>query len=403
LQDSLLKGVLKITRLYAMNQYSQKKCVMIIAGEASGDLHGAKLVQGMLDRDPSIFFVGIGGRELRAAGVRILVDAAELAVVGISEVLSKGLSLVKGMSKATKLLKTLKPDLLILIDFPDFNLHMAAKAKPMGIPVLYYISPQLWAWRRGRINKIKTRVDHMAVILPFEEAFYRKHNVPVTFVGHPLLDERKLLENKKPPDRDIEKRVIGILPGSRDKEVLRHLPVMLSSAALLAQHIKDVRFMVSLAPTVNGALFDRIIGAYPALDGLTVTSEHVSEIFRQSRLVIAVSGTVTLEAAISGTPTVIIYKVSPFSYWIGRALVHVDHIGLVNLIGQKRIVPELVQNEVTPENIAAHVLNILNDPGVLNQTISELAEAGRRLGTAGASKRTAEIALELMNSRAANS
>jgi len=220
-------------QLDTVNRKPEKKCVMIIAGEASGDLHGSKLVKAMLDQDPSIYFMGIGGRALREAGVRILVEASTLSVVGITEVLSKGRSLLRGIAKATKLIKIMNPDLLILIDFPDFNLHMAAKAKKLGIPVLYYISPQFWAWRQGRIKKIKKRVDHMAVILPFEEAFYRQHGVPVTFVGHPLLDDRKLLDNKKRVDTETEEPVIGLLPGSRDKEVSRHLPVMLAAAELL--------------------------------------------------------------------------------------------------------------------------------------------------------------------------
>jgi lipid-A-disaccharide synthase len=386
-----------------MKPHSEKKCVMIIAGEASADLHGSRLVKAMLDREPSIYFIGIGGQALREAGVRILVEASTLAVVGITEVLSKGRSLLRGIAKATKLIKILNPDLLILIDFPDFNLHMAAKAKKLGVPVLYYISPQIWAWRRGRIKKIKKRVDHMAVILPFEEAFYRERGVPATFVGHPLLDDRKLLDGKKTADTEIREPVIGLLPGSRDKEVSRHLPIILAAAECLSRHMGNIRFIVSQAPTVDPSLFENILKKYETLDGLTVTTEHVSEIFRKSRLVVAVSGTVTLEAALSGTPTVIIYKVSPFSYWMGRALIQVEHIGLVNLIAEKRIVPELIQKEVTPENIADHILNMLNDPEQLKETISELGLAQGKLGKPGASERVADIAFNLMNSRAANS
>jgi lipid-A-disaccharide synthase len=403
LQDSLLKGILKIAGGDAMNPYSQKKCVMIVAGEASGDLHGAKLVRAMLTQDPSLFFVGIGGSELRSAGVRILVDAAELAVVGITEVLSKGLSLLKSVSSATRLLKTLVPELLILIDFPDFNLHLAAKARKLGIPVLYYISPQVWAWRRGRIEKIKKCVDHMAVILPFEETFYREHDVPVTFVGHPLLDGRKAPGDKKEPNTVTEEPVIGLLPGSRDKEVSRHLPIMLAAAGLLSRRYETIRFVLSQASTVAPSLFENIVKKHEMRGRLTVTTEHVGEIFRKSHLVVAVSGTVTLEAALSGTPAVIIYRVSPFSYWVGRMLVQVEHIGLVNLIAGKRIVPELIQKEVTPENIAGHVLAMLNVPEALKETAAELLLVQARLGHPGASERVADIAFNLMNSRAANS
>ena len=379
-----------------MTAHSEKKCIMIVAGEASGDLHGAKLVRAMLAQDPSLFFVGIGGSRLRSAGVRIVVDAAQLAVVGITEVFAKGLSLLKGVSSAKRLLKTLAPDLLILIDFPDFNLHLAAKAKRIGIPVLYYISPQIWAWRQGRIRQIKSRVDHMAVILPFEEAFYRQHQVPATFVGHPLLDEREPVTASEKAPQKIQAPLIGLLPGSRDKEVLRHLPVMLKCATLLRRHFKQIRFVVSRAPTVSGALFDDIMGEFSHGEAMTVFGGPVGEIFEQSRMVIAVSGTVTLEAALTGTPTVIIYKVSPVSYWIGMRLVRVEHIGLINLIAEKRIVPELVQQEVTPENIFKHVEAMLQNPEQFEETVAELLRAAGRLGKPGASKRTAALAMKLI-------
>ena len=385
-----------------MSRHPEKKCVMIIAGEASGDHHGSRLVTSMLARDPSIYFMGIGGRALRKAGVRIFVEASTLGVVGITEVLSKGRSLLKGLSTASGLIRFLNPDLLILIDFPDFNLYMAAKAKKLGIPVLYYVSPQIWAWRQGRIKKIKKRVDHMAVILPFEEAFYREHDVPATFVGHPLLDDRTLRHDNQKADTGNEKPMIGLLPGSRDKEVSRHLPVMLAAAERLQAQMGNIRFIVSQAPTVDPSLFESILEKYNTLNGLVKTREHVGSVFEKSRLVVAVSGTVTLEAALSGTPTVIIYKVSPFSYWIGKALIHVEHIGLVNLIAEKRIVPELIQNEVTPENIADHVMNMLNHPEQMEETVSELIQARNRLGKPGASDRVADIAFNLINSRTAN-
>jgi lipid-A-disaccharide synthase len=379
-----------------MSRQNEKKCIMIVAGEASGDLHGAKLVRAMLARDPSLFFVGIGGSELRSAGVRILVDASELAVVGITEVLSKGFSLIKGLSGATRLLKTLTPDLLILIDFPDFNLHLAAKAKNMGIPVLYYISPQVWAWRRRRIRQIRARVDHMAVILPFEADFYRQYQVPVTFVGHPLLDERKTLKAFEKQPQNTEPPVIGLLPGSRDKEVSRHLPVMLQTTALLRRHFEKMRFVVSRAPTVSETLFADVMAEHGHGDAVDVSTGKVSEIFEQSRMVIAVSGTVTLEAALTGTPAVIIYKVSPLSYWVGKQLIRVEHIGLINLIAGKRVVPELVQQAVTPENIVAHVLAMLQNPEQFEKTVAELGKAGKRLGKPGASERAAALAMELI-------
>jgi lipid-A-disaccharide synthase len=372
---------------------------MIIAGEASGDLHGAKLVEAMLARDPSLFFCGVGGRALQAAGVRILVEASDLAVVGITEVFSKIGSLLKGISRVKKLLKSLKPDLLIIIDFPDFNLHAAAIAKQQGIPVFYYISPQVWAWRKGRVKKIKRLVDHVGVILPFEEAFYREHDVPVTFVGHPLLDETFYSKRDKTGlDRHAEP-LIGLLPGSRDKEVIRNLPAMLEAAARIRQRFPDIRFCVSHAPTVEKKLMNRIMGKFRYGNEISVSTEHVRTIFERSRLVIAVSGTVTLEAAISGTPTVIIYSVSPLSYWIGRALISVKHIGLINLIAGKEIVPELIQKDAAPEHIAECVIALLNKPEKLENMCADLLLAQERLGAPGASRRAAALAFELLEHR----
>jgi len=372
---------------------------MIIAGEASGDLHGAKLVEAMLERDPSLFFCGVGGRALREAGVRILVEASELAVVGITEVFSKMGSLLKGASRVKKLLKNLKPDLLIIIDFPDFNLHAAAIAKKQGIPVFYYISPQVWAWRKGRVKKIKRLVDHVGVILPFEEVFYKEHDVPVTFVGHPLLDETFYgKRDQTGSDRHAES-VIGLLPGSRDKEVIRNLPAMLEAAMHIRKEYPEIRFCVSHAPTVQKSLIDGILEKFRYGNEIVVSTEHVRTILELSRLVVAVSGTVPLEAAISGTPTVIVYSVSSLSYWIGRAMIKVKHIGLINLIAGKEIVPELIQDKAAPEQIAACVTELLKKPEKLENMRSELLKTRECLGDPGASERAAALAFELLEYR----
>ena len=369
---------------------------MIIAGEASGDLHGAKLVEAMLARDPSLFICGVGGRALRKAGVRILVEASELSVVGITEVFSKIRSLWKGASRVKKLLKSLNPDLLIIIDFPDFNLHAAAVAKRQGIPVFFYIRPQIWAWRTGRVKKIKRLVDHVGVILPFEEDFYHQYDVPVTFVGHPLLDQDVYVQKNHDIHGDDTDTIIGLLPGSRDKEVFRNLPVMLAAAALIQQRYPNIRFVVSRAPSVAPEPMDRIVDSSDSQIDAHITTDPVGKVFQGCRLVIAVSGTVTLEAALSTTPTVIIYSVSALSYWIGRVLIQVEHIGLINLIAGKEIVPELIQKDAAPKPIADCVLSLLDNPDRLQGMHSELIEARDRLGGPGASQRAADLALNIL-------
>jgi len=379
-----------------MNSVSKQACVAIIAGEASGDQHGAKLVEAMLKKNPALFFCGIGGPALRHAGVRILVDAAELTVVGITEVFDKLPGILKGMGTIKKLLKSLKPELLILIDFPDFNLHIAATAKKIGIPVLYYISPQIWAWRRGRVKRIGKLVDHMAVILPFEQPFYREHNVPATFVGHPLLDSPLPTSEQVMAGGAEGQTTIGLVPGSRDNEISRHLPVMLDTADILKDRLKHATFIISHAPSVERNQIEAIVAEHSCRMDVEIVSDRIDTVFGRSDIIVAASGTVTLQAAIHGTPMVIIYKVSPISFMLGRALVRVPHIGLVNLVAGEQFVPEFVQNGASPENIASSVENMLKDIDKLNHLKRQLFGLRDVLGGAGASDRVADIALGML-------
>ena len=379
-----------------MKPVTTQFCVAILAGEASGDQHGAKLVSAMLKKYPALFFCGMGGDALRQAGVRIVMEASELTVVGITEVFAKIPAILKGMARIKKLLKSLRPDLLILIDFPDFNLHIAAVAKRLDIPVLYYISPQIWAWRQGRVKRIGKRVDHMAVILPFEERFYKEHNVPVTFVGHPLLDTdlpaADPVLNTDPDDGTV----IGLVPGSRDNEIIRHLPVMLDTAELLKERLKRVTFIISHAPSVERQRIQGVLDGHRLRAEIEVVSGAVEKVFERCDIIVAASGTVTLQAAIHGTPMVIIYKVSPISFWLGRALVRVPNIGLVNLVAGEQLVPELVQDEACAENIASALEYLLNDAGRLNHLKQQLFALRNVLGEGGASERVADLALEML-------
>ncbi len=372
---------------------------MIIAGETSGDLHGAKLVKAMQKRNKGLFFFGIGGQALKETGVDILIDAREISVVGITEVFSKIPNILRSLRMVKKTFKTMRPDLLILIDFPDFNLHVAAKAKKMGTPVLYYISPQIWAWRPGRVKKIDKLVDHMAVILPFEEDFYRKQKIPVTFVGHPLL------ENSLPTKQRIEDKwmedipAIGLLPGSRHGEIERHLPVMIDAARILLKKIETIKFIISLSPDVEEKHVKEIVKKHKGEADFEIATGNVRKVFERSKVVMAASGTVTLESAISGMPMVIIYKVSPVSFWLGKAMIRVKNIGLVNLIAGKEIVPELIQEEASSTRIADTVFKMLSDPSGLKQLSLELLAIRDKLGGPGASERVADIAFRMLGEK----
>ena len=382
-----------------MDCFSKKKRVMIIAGETSGDMHGAKLVGAMQKKNKDLFFCGIGGKALREAGVNILIDAHEISVVGITEVFSKIPNILKSLRMVKKTFKAMRPDLLILIDFPDFNLHVAGTAKKMGIPVLYYISPQIWAWRPGRAKKIDKLVDHMAVILPFEEDFYRKHRIPVTFVGHPLM------ENNLPAKQEIEDKwmgdipVIGLLPGSRRGEIERHLPVMINAARILLKKVKIIKFIISLSPDVEEKHVKEIVQKHKGEADFEISAGDVRKVLAQSKIVMAASGTVTLESAISGTPMVVIYKVSPLSYRLGKAMIRVENIGLVNLIAGKKIVPELIQEEASATRIADTVIKMLSDPLGLKQLSLELLSLRDKLGGPGASGRVADIAFHMLDEK----
>ena len=374
------------------------KRVLIIAGEASGDLYGGNLVKAIRTVDPSICFLGVGGSRMKEAGVRLLRHAEEMAVVGLPGV-KRLLTILEAFREVSASLTQWRPELLILIDYPEFNLMLAGRAKRHGIPVMYYVSPQIWAWRSGRINTIRSRVDRMVVILPFEEKLYQKAGVRVSFVGHPLLDiiapenEEGLFGQRY--GKNGSRRLIGLLPGSRSSEVSRLLPVMLDAAAILVDKIPKVHFLVPLAPTIGREEI------YPYLNGrnlpLTVVEGSTHEVIRACELVLAASGTVTLEAAILGTPLVVVYKVNPLTYWLGKRLVKVNHLALANIIAGETVAPEFIQHEATPELVARESMKIFNDNQRREWIKRRLQDVREQLGTPGASERAAAIALELMD------
>lgn len=381
-----------------MNQSFSDRYVMLIAGEASGDLHGASVVKA-LKKKTGLKFIGIGSKALRKEGVRIVMDSHELSVVGITEVFSKLPHILKGIRTAKKAISQFRPDLLILVDFPDFNLFIAGIAKRMGIPILYYISPQVWAWRSGRVKKIRRLVDHMAVILPFEADFYRKHGISATFVGHPLLDTVRPLSQAIFEKNISEPPVLGLLPGSRDKEIFNHLPVMLDAARRLKVHFPDLKVLVSLSSFLDRRFVEEIIEKYQGSLKVELVEGGAANTFNQSTVLVAVSGTVTLEAALAGIPMVIVYRVSPLSYRLGKALIRVKYISLVNLIARRELLPELIQEKATSENIFLAVKNMLDNPGRLALLNKQLRWMRNAFGGPGASDRVADIALDMIKSK----
>jgi len=372
--------------------------VMIVAGEASGDLHGGNLVRAMRRIDPDLRFSGVGGKNMREAGVVLLAEAADMAVVGLTEVIFKLGMILRVMSRLKASLKKDQPDLVILIDYPDFNLPLARAARKRGIKVLYYISPQVWAWRKGRIETIRKSVDRMVVILPFEEKFYRDAGVDVTFVGHPLLDEvRKKYTQPEALKRfglQEEAITVAVLPGSRRSEVAVLLPEMLRACRILTEKISPLQFILPIAGTLDPTFIRDILRQFPVR--VNVIPDEIYDVIAVADAAIVASGTATLETALLEIPMVVVYKVSGVSYAIGRRFICVDHISLVNLIAGRAVVPELIQAEATPERIAAEVREIVTRRGKAREMKSALAEIRGKLGTPGASQRTARIACDML-------
>ena len=376
--------------------------VMIVAGEASGDMHGAGLVRALHRLDPNLRFSGMGGRELRAAGVEILVDAAGMAVVGAVEVLSHLGEILRARRSLIARLHSDRPDLLILIDYPDFNLLLAKQAKKLGIPVLYYISPQIWAWRKSRVHKIARLTDRVAVILPFEQAFYATSGYQVDFVGHPLLDsvrpQMSPAEFRQSLGIEADRSLVGLLPGSRRKEIAALLPDFLAAAALMAERHPNFTFLLPLAPTIDRSLLDSHgLAAYQKRLDIRVVSEDRYTMMTACDAAVAASGTVLLELAILGVPCVATYRVSPLTYILGRLLIRgIRFFSLVNLIAEREIIPELLQDAVTPERIAQELQPLLHQSPARNAMRQGFSEVCQRLGGPGASQRAAQVALQLL-------
>lgn len=374
------------------------KTIMIVAGEASGDMHGAHLVREMLKIDPLLRFYGIGGNKMKAQGVELLAAASDMAVVGLTEVVFKLKKILHIMRMMKKSMDERRPDLVILIDYPDFNLALAKAAAKKKLKVFYYISPQVWAWRKGRIKQIKETVSTMAVILPFEVETYRHEGFEVNYVGHPLLDVMQSDYSKKESRKKFglaeDKTTVGILPGSRLSEIKRLLPELLQAGCLMIKDMPDLQFILPLADTLEEKSVKDMIDAF-GID-IKVVSGCTYEVISCADLALVCSGTATLETGLLKVPMVIVYKISLLSYLIGRLFVRVKNIGLVNIVAGKTVVPELVQRDASGPRIAREALSILKDENRKRQIAGELEHIRAKLGKPGTAERTAQLAVDML-------
>lgn len=370
--------------------------LFVSAGEASGDLHGSRLVSEILKRNPTARVDAMGGARLREAGATVLVDYRDLALIGVVQVLPKARTLYRAWRRLRHHLETHRPDLVVLIDFPDFNFLLGRTAHALGLKVFYYISPQVWAWRSGRVRSLKRFTDAMAVILPFEEAFYRKRGMTVRFVGHPLVDEVRSVEDRAACRRFLslgDEPVVCLLPGSRQGEVRTFVPILLDAAARIKRACPSAQMILAVAPGLDPDGIASLIRE-PSVPLRWVRGDTYRAI-RAADAAMAVSGTVTLESALLGTPLVVVYKVSPVEYHLGRWLIRVPSIALPNVILGRRVCPELIQDEARPERIAEEVLELIRNPERAEAQRRCFQRLGRMLGEPGAAGRAATMALDL--------
>jgi len=373
--------------------------VLVVAGEASGDLHGSNLVRALKRRRPEVRLIGAGGERMREAGVELVRDATKHATVGIVEAFRNVASYAKLYRLLVSSLRHDRPDVVVLIDLPDFNIKFGRHVRDCGIPLVYYISPQVWAWRAGRVKTLARLVSRMLVIFEFEEAIYRKAGVDVRFVGHPLLDvidaggfRTDLRARLEVPAGGA---LIGLLPASRKEQFGRHAPLLLEASARIRERLPETRFALACAPTLDGALARRAVDQSGAT-GVTVVERQSYEVMAASDLLLMASGTATVEATLFGTPMIVTYKTSALNAMVFRTMSRVKHISMANIIEGREVIPEFIQRRARPELIAAEAVSML-DGGRLKQMRQELARVRAKLGGPGASDRAAAEVLSFVS------
>jgi lipid-A-disaccharide synthase len=374
---------------------------MISCGEPSGDIYAAELARHIRLQEPSAVITGFGGERLRAAGAELLGDFSGLSVTGLLEVvhiLPRTLQIYRRLVAAAK---ADRPDVFVAIDFPDFNFRLAHALGRLGVPVVYYISPQLWAWRPGRMKTMRRLADRVLVIFPFEERIYQDAGVPVEWVGHPLLDvmppSRSKSEIATELGLDADKPIVALLPGSRRNEVGAILPDLVDAAEEIRRRLPDVQFVLARAPHVAGDLLHPLERLDPPA---LIVEGRADDVLAVADVALVASGTITVQAALHECPMVVVYRLSPLTYRLGRRFVRVDTFAMANLVAGKRVVPELIQDDFTPGRVASEALEILTDPERRARMRRELAEVRKRLGTPGASARAARAVLQVARLRA---
>jgi len=374
--------------------------LLLSCGEPSGDTYGGDLVRELkplLGETLQVF--GLGGDRLAAEGASLLAHVRDLAVVGLWEVVSELPRFRRIFREILAEVDRQRPDAAVLVDYPDFNLRLARELAARGVPVVYYVSPQVWAWRRGRIKTIRETVTRMLVIFPFEEAFYRETGVPVTFVGHPLVDLVRPAENRRAflaangldPDRPI----LAVVPGSRQQEVAHNLPPLAGAIRLLAERRPALQFALPLAPSLSLEPFRRALAGLP----VRCIQGQAHSLLGACDAALVASGTATVEAALLGTPMAVVYRISAITYRLGRPFVKVPHYAMVNLVAGRRVVPEIIQRDFTPQRVAEEALSLLEDEARRKQMKRDLEEVRHNLGGGGASGRAARALLEALPSR----
>jgi len=381
-----------------MSDSSTSYTVMFSAGESSGDQHAAHMFQELQKQCPNIRAFGMGGNKMRQAGVEIRFDSSGIGVIGLVEILKHYGEIRRALRLMKQLVADEKPDLLVCVDYKEFNLKLAQFAKRLGVKVLFYVSPQVWAWRPGRVETYGKAIDMMAVIFPFETAYYDAKNVPVRYVGHPSVDKVHPLRGKQEDfaffGLDATRPVVGVLPGSRANEIKRMLPVMLEAVSLLSRHFPELQFLLPQADSVSDQMLQGYLRDFPV--PVKVIKQQAYDAIQCCDAAMTTSGTASLEIALLQVPMLIAYRLSPFTYWLGKQLVKIPYIGLPNIIAGKAIVKELIQDAVSAENLAAETERLLFDADYRQRVLAELQQVKTLLGEGGGSKNMADLALRML-------